>query len=828
MSVTVTPAGWGDPEAVPQLVAQHIVNTAVIVNPIVTTEYLTAAISEITPETQTAGPMLLQLTLIDPDSVIRRCGICSKNSSGYLQPVDINFPEGTPVWWRLAMVDPTSDLTQPNLTLTFQHRPIAYWMRCFGALGWPSGKVGSTRAQFIKYLLNKMPAELPKNLIGPTTADGRGSPNDFVFICPEINEIQPVASSGVYGTEVVTAASAAARQAGINKLPSVTAASHVTVKGQTPSPEQLVNINTAMGLAQSLGAGALATEALMEACIQESSFENLPAGLPGEGSSSGILQFESSTAAGLHIDPRNVVQCITAFLTKDYSAGMTGYKGAIDYARKNPSAPADQVAQAAQGSGAGAAKYAQWQSEAQKIIEASGALLLGNGTSTTPTSDIASLERGTPDDPDEDSWTCAQRLASEVNFSIFSSPQPHPGIWGNYIYYIDGPTLVAQKPSLYLSLSDTGNYWIAQDPETGKFLEGTDGDGMVTNENSTFDNTAFQVEQVAQVGASNGKQGSAKIANKTRVQRPQTPSQMMFNLILGGAGVMLYNAGDVLVVRNSGPTDGRWIIEDVTHNILGDLFAQITAGPPVFAYPEPQANTTTAIGADGQPVTVSTGAGSQPRIGSGVLLGQVTTVQQGALAGAAQAAQIALTDQESKHVYTYYEQVGAARSTVSPDLFTPANGPRIMDCSKFCILCYRAAGLPDPAHFNYKVIGNTDSVIVHCTKIAETAAKPGDFGFFGGSISSTTHMNLYVGNGQAISMGSPGDPNIGPIEQMGPSGFLGYFRSDVVSSITAAPLTSNVDKGVNVTIAPGLQIPGAANSDGIFGSPFTSPLGGNK
>ena len=186
MSVS-TPPGWGDPTVVPRLIAEHIVSSAVIANPVVTVEYLTGSISEITPETQTMGPALLAVTLIDPDWVIHRSGLCSKNSSGLLQPVDVNFPEGTPVWWRLAMVDVGSDLTQPNLTLTFQHRTIAYLMQCNQRpLGWPSNKIGKTRAQFIHYLLNKMPSEVPKNLIGPTTSDGRGSPGDFRFVCPEI------------------------------------------------------------------------------------------------------------------------------------------------------------------------------------------------------------------------------------------------------------------------------------------------------------------------------------------------------------------------------------------------------------------------------------------------------------------------------------------------------------------------------------------------------------------------------------------------------------------------------------------------------------------
>ena len=94
-----------------------------------------------------------------------------------------------------------------------------------------------------------------------------------------------------------------------------------------------MNINTVMGLAESLGADTLATEALVEACIQETTFTNNPT---GSGTSSGILQFEASTAQSLNIDPMNVTQCVTAFLTRAYSAGMVGYKGAIDYAKKHP------------------------------------------------------------------------------------------------------------------------------------------------------------------------------------------------------------------------------------------------------------------------------------------------------------------------------------------------------------------------------------------------------------------------------------------------------------------------------------------------------------
>ena len=72
-------------------------------------------------------------------------------------------------------------------------------------------------------------------------------------------------------------------------------------------------INQVLGIAAKLNAGPLATEALLEACIQENDFTNNPG---GGGTSSGLLQFTSSTAASLGIEQLNVTQCVTAFLTR--------------------------------------------------------------------------------------------------------------------------------------------------------------------------------------------------------------------------------------------------------------------------------------------------------------------------------------------------------------------------------------------------------------------------------------------------------------------------------------------------------------------------------
>lgn len=798
----------GDPTVIPRLVANHILTTANTYAgqtglPAITVdlEFLTNAVQEVTPETQTLGCALLQVTLIDPAWKILRSGICSTDQAGMLYQVDVNYPEGTPVWWRLAEVQFASadaQPGQPNLTMTFQHRPWVYLMQCFGAIGWSglTGKPGTTLAQFVKALCDKMPSELPASKIGPGPAPG------ITLICPQLNQIQPVASSNAYGTEVVTSQNAAAQAAGVNKLSGVTAATQVTVKGSKPTPTQLTLINQVMGIAAGLKAPLLAQQALLEACIQENDFTNNPG---GGGGSNGLLQLIPSTAAQAGISPLDVNGCVTAFLTNGYNPH--GGTGAIGYAQAHPSWSADQVAQAVQASGAGASFYAQWLTEANNIIQAfDGGLSAAGGVSAAPQSDVDQLTRGTPDNVDEDSATCIQRLAAGVNWMFFSDPQPHPGIWGDYFYFIDGPTCAAQRPSMYLTLSDDGTAWSMTDPTTGKTLAAQ---GTVTSLQGSIDNTAFLFEQTTTLAAQVGKgKTSTGVKKATRIATPQTPSQMMFDILVG---VLELNAGSVVVCRNAGPADGRWIVEDVTQNSIQDLFAQVTCGPPTFPYPEPQASTVTAAAATGQGgVGSATGAAGSPAAPA-----SAANIQQGALVGVAQAALLALKQQQASggSLYLYSEQSNRGNNGT---LFGPA--PRTMDCSSFSTLCYQAAGLPDPNHQGYSPIGNTASFIAHCSNISQGDALPGDVCFFGADASHTVHMNVFVGNGQCVNMGAPGEPTLDAVGT-GPSTFLGFYRSDVV---TAAQAAGGAVAGAATTVGAAAAAASAVTTvvGGVFQSIF--------
>ena len=158
---------------VPQLASNIITSVPTIT---ITQQDLETAISEITLETQTLGSPLLQMVLIDPAWKIQRSGLCDIDADGLVPKVDVNYPPGTSVWWRLAMVDGGNDMTQANLTLTFQLRIISYLQNCYGPFSAPPGT--TTRAQFIKDLVDKMPREIDQSILGP-------GPKTIQFVCPD-------------------------------------------------------------------------------------------------------------------------------------------------------------------------------------------------------------------------------------------------------------------------------------------------------------------------------------------------------------------------------------------------------------------------------------------------------------------------------------------------------------------------------------------------------------------------------------------------------------------------------------------------------------------
>lgn len=511
--------------SVSTLIATDIQATALGVIP--AREELAQVVSEVQLQTQILGSSLLHITLIDPGWAIQRTGWLNVSPDGLLDEIEVEFPKGSGMWWRLAMVEGGNNLSAPNLTLTFQDRIVAYLQDKAGKKVVAPGT--TTRAQFIKQLVDEV-----------GNGDGK---QPIQFVCPEVNQLQLVnepagASTGSTGPQ--------AAHAKLNKLPGVTNKGLLT-PGQITFTQQL-NLKTRLDPAV-VAAWCLSEESNTAAIAREAANNSnwLNVG-PGQVFSNGPVDGANQTARFLQ------------------SGGSPSIRAILKTAGQTPMAQLSAIWMSNWDGNAHYNNGANLRATYQEVtgVTAPGQALTGTGAvSTTAPSDVSQLARGTSDNPDENSWDCGLRLASDVQWSLFSN--------GNILYYMDGPTLAAQPPAAYLRLDDAGTTWTVTNPADGDTA--TD---IVSNLQYTFDNTAF--------GFSVTHKRKGRTQRRTGVRTPQTPARVKLNMI---CGALDYFAGDVFVFQNSGVIDGRWIVEDATRNCVADRHTQFTLGPPVLPNLEP-------------------------------------------------------------------------------------------------------------------------------------------------------------------------------------------------------------------------------------------------
>jgi len=651
-------------------------------------EELAERIAEIELETQISGASFIKVQVIDPEWKLQTSGFVDVDSNGLLNDVVVEFPEGSGWLWALCAVEGSTDVSSANFTMTFEDKIIADLRQYWKPKQVPPGT--QTRAQFVRSLINEV---------------GRYGEPKIKFVCPSLNVKQPIEQKEDKGTvQAKTASQTQQEEEKQNKTRGVGAGSTVAVKGVTATPEQLGTINVLLSVASEQKANQVATEAIIFAAIAESGID--PSA--DNGTYWGVLSAKHDA-----IPQQDTKQMAEAFMKggKGFTSALTlsqGNSNPIEVAEKAEGVPAAQY-EAEDG-------YSNFLAEAKAIVQAGGGAKLGGTAGTTEgESDIAQLTRGTEDNPDEDSFECINRLAQQVNWFAFTN--------GQNFFYEDGPDLARQKPTLYVDIPK--NHTI--NGHTGKSEYGS----LIVPATYTFDNTSFEYRKTHKL--------KTKILRRSKAVKPSTPSEVRLSII---CDIDAYRAGDVFVIQNSGPPNGRWIVSDVTRNCLKDTFSQIILEPPVEPLPEPQA---TASG------TVSAGEAS------------------GSASAVVEAAKKALSE-KSKYRYVYGGGRGPGAALFGAE-------PRQMDCSSFTELCFKQAGAPDPSGVNYSPIGTTETLIKGCTKVS--TPQPGDLCFFGegsGSSVKTTHVTIYVGGGKAISMGQEGDPEEGPATTTGPAGFLGYYR----------------------------------------------------
>jgi hypothetical protein len=393
------------------------------------------------------GASTLTITVHDPDRALLRSGMFD-----FPYTVNVRLDR---LQFRLCKVSKQDT----DLTLTFEDLQVSE-LRAHRKPR-KASRSAVTRAEFVLSLVREVRPPIK-------------------FICPELHVRQPL---GITNARLRLNASTRARQRkpGLNQ--DVRA---LTIGGAPADKGQIANLERVLDVASSQMAPDKATLALVEACIVESSCRNLD---HGDRDSLGILQVRQSTAQGMRIASRDVEACANAFLTR----GFYGKGGAISLARKHPDWTAGEIAQACQGS-AFPGRYDQVKGEAQKILAAYGGGLGGSGGFTEQVVDSNyTFRRGSTNGKPEDSWTCIQRLASEVQWHAFMS--------AGALYFISDPQLMKAKPRLVLHEYEDGVGAIDFDIDQGKVKS----DVTVTCRASRWIAAPGAVVQIEDCGPADGR-----------------------------------------------------------------------------------------------------------------------------------------------------------------------------------------------------------------------------------------------------------------------------------------------------------------------------------
>ena len=456
------------------------------------------------------GASTVDLTLNDRYGNIARSGFLGNKT-------DINI-DG--LWFRLVKVGKTGN----QLQLTFESREVAVLRtyQKFRASKW--GEL--TRARFIQILVNEV-----KEFHIP-------------FVCPEM-KYTPLEKK----TEKQKAQE---RDVGLGNWKNaadraIANGKPLSVKGDSPSSEQLKNIDTVLQVGMDHISKKFHKRKFMVCAImtgiQEATAYNHPFGdefdmsYPQSVRATGSVGFFQQMPGWGSFSQR---MDLTYSARKFYDAAMAADKGneKIDY---------NDLCQKVQGS-AHPEAYGQWRIEAERFVTAFG---IAGGDSTTDFNIYAAnnmkwllnqqgqtvgeqvgaknqFMRGRPKEKNkprekEDSWTCMQRLADEVQWRCFEV--------SGKIYFMSEPWLFKSAPRAFLTEESDGVDWIDYDYDIGK--------------------------------------RNAQLTLNAHLDR--------------WAG----SPGSIIEIGGAGVSNGRWLVSDIDRSLFDD-HATITLKKPLPVLPEPK------------------------------------------------------------------------------------------------------------------------------------------------------------------------------------------------------------------------------------------------
>jgi hypothetical protein len=309
--------------------------------------------------------------------------------------------------------------------------------------------------------------------------------------------------------------------------------------------EQLQNARTIVGVGQQMKANRKVIVSAIMTAIDESNLVNVNY---GDRDSVGLFQQRDSWGS-------------TEDRMNPETSARLYYNQAIDYDTKYPHVSLNDLCQGVQISGTPYA-YGQFQERADRIVTAAG--IVGGLTETSGAEANGSYNdlgaggqfyyyRGNIDNrlgqkirKPENTWTCIQRLADDVNWRAFF-------VSGTF-YYISEDDLIKQQPAF------TMNEW---------------SDGIINVDGNFYEH-----------------KDSAALTVTADVGRWQVPP------------------GRLVVVEDMGPWDGRWLVSDFERSLFdSQATITLARERPGLPEPNPKGGNKTDVNPTWVPKPVSTKAG---------------------------------------------------------------------------------------------------------------------------------------------------------------------------------------------------------------------------
>lgn len=357
-------------------------------------------------ETMTGAPTLT-LTIHDPDFELLESDVLfetDKDGDREVRDIDIQLEKGR--WYRLQQVTfgPSSQGRGVDLVLTFEHRLVALLRRYRKPK--KARRARMTRAEFVRSFAREVKGVR------------------VVFRSRELHKEQPLARKSKEDRDR-------------DRDPGLGDGERVEVKGRraTSTQRKVIDDVLSEGARQNARDKVLITGIMT--ITQESSASNSATNGVHVGA------FQQNRAMGWPAT-RNATLDSRAFFRK-----------AIAIDRANPSMSKASLAEAVQRSGQGSL-YAQWEGEATRTVKAFG----GTGSESRSRTKPYTFTRGRRG-KHEDSWTAANRLASEVNWRCFITGK-------NAWYFESEPNLFKARPRMRIDRDHPAVLGVSGDLDKGK------------------------------------------------------------------------------------------------------------------------------------------------------------------------------------------------------------------------------------------------------------------------------------------------------------------------------------------------------------------------